>query len=296
MNLAVVYLNYFSSNQIAESVNSLEQQIINHGHIYIGDNSSDQEEFQRLSELSSSYISVLDNLGNIGFSAGCNSVINKIEKDYDWILLLNPDTIVSNNFIESFINCAKQLDTSYSAVSPLGLKMDSKKVWSAGGKFYWQRGRADVLKIDGPSGDTEFGTCACLFVRSVDFHQLKGLNEDYFLGGEEWQLSLDIKRKLGKKVFFERNIQYEHSVSGTHEKYGLKFFYIGIRTKLLFVYKNYDRIDIIKFWFRYIPYQIYWTIFYCIKYKVNLLSLIKANIAAFGMNAKKMTYTEISRF
>lgn len=296
MSLAIVYLNYYSSNQIKSSINSIIHQLRNDDHIYIGDNSDDEVEYNKLLKLSSNQVTVLNNCGNIGFSAGCNKIIFQIKNDPEWILLLNPDTLVKTNFITSFIQSSSAININYSAISPKGLKMGTNETWSSGGKFYWFRGRADVLKNNKNSGDTKFGTCACLFVRFNDFISLNGLDEDYFLGGEEWQLSIDISNKLKNKIYYDQNIIYEHAISGTHEKYGLRYFYIGIRTKLIFVSKNYNWFLKNIFWVIYVPYQLYWSLKYSIKYKIKVLYLIKITLRAFKLNGKKMIFSEINNY
>lgn len=296
MSLAIVYLNYYSSNQIKSSIDSIINQLQSDDHIYIGDNSDDEIEYNVLLKLSSRYVTVINNYGNIGFSAGCNKIVSEIKNNPEWILLLNPDTLVKKNFIENFIKSSSTLSMSYSAISPKGLKMGTNETWSSGGKFYWHRGRADVLKNNRNSGDTKFGTCACLFVRFDDFVGLNGLDEDYFLGGEEWQLSIDVYSKLKNKIFYDQNIVYEHAISGTHEKYGLRYFYIGIRTKLIFVSKNYTWFSKKMFWLVYIPYHIYWSIKYSIKYNVKFRSLILATITAFKLNGDKLNFSEIKNY
>lgn len=293
MSTAIIYLNYFSSDQIKDSVKSLIAQLGTNDHIYIGDNSADDEEFERLESLSSEKITVIRNSGNIGFSAGCNKVCDMINGSPEWVLLLNPDTLVGTGFMSAFRKRAELLDDSWVALSPLGFLMGTQNIWSAGGKFYWLRGRADVLKKSRISGRTEFGTCACLFVRRHVFIALGGLDEDYFLGGEEWQLSYDITNKLNKKIFYDNEVIYEHAVSGTHEKYGLKYFFIGIRSKLIFVTKNYSQLGKIIFWLSYVPYQCCWIARYSVRHNISIKDLGLATMYAFKLQGKKMDFSQI---
>ncbi|MDA0893210.1 MAG: hypothetical protein O3C15_12920 [Proteobacteria bacterium] len=143
---------------------------------------------------------------------------------------------MSSNFFEKLKQIVKAFPDA--AVSPHGVHMETNRIWSAGGKFYWIRGRADVLTAERRSGETEFGTCACLLVPKAAIEDVGYLDEDFFLGGEEWDLSLRL-RHAGWPIIYSRRAVYSHEVSGTHEKYGLRFFYIGMRTKVLFARKHY---------------------------------------------------------
>jgi len=172
MNIGIVYLNYFSSSQIKNSIYSLSSQLSNSDTIYVGDNSNNLKEFQELKKLQSKRINVFDNNGNHGFSKGCNLIISKFKIDHDWILLINPDTKVHHNFLGEFRKSASKIDNHYYAISPLGFKMGTNNIWAAGGKFYWFRGRGDVLPKKSNIKNIEFGTCACLFVRRNLFESL----------------------------------------------------------------------------------------------------------------------------
>lgn len=292
MSLSIIYLNYFSTDQIKRSISSIIYQLGQDDTILIGDNSNNTFEFNKLRKLRKSNVLVFNNEGNHGFSKGCNLIINKIPKKNTWVLIINPDTIVHESFIKEFKRTIKNLDNNYSAISPLGYWMGTKKIWAAGGKFYWFRGRADVLNKEMTSTDTEFGTCACLFIKLNILKELGGLDEDYFLGGEEWQLSHEI-RKNGGKILFNPKIKYEHSVSGTHEKYGSKFFYIGIRTKLIFVGKNYNILRKFVFWLMFLPYTIYNTFIYSNRYNLKYYYLIKISLKAILNKSKKLTESEL---
>lgn len=293
MSLAIVYLNYFSSEQIKKSIKSIINQLDADDTILIGDNSNDSAELDKLMLLKGPNVIVYDNKGNHGFSRGNNLIIKKIKSKFKWLLLINPDTVVDTNFLLEFRKALKKLNSEYYAISPLGYWLGTKKIWAAGGKFYWLRGRADVLNKERLLGETQFGTCACLFIRQDVYEQLGGLDEDYFLGGEEWQLSLGIKQQKGK-ILFNPKIMYEHAVSGTHEKYGPKYYYLGIRTKLIFVGKNYNLLRKLVFWAMFIPYSFLNIFTYSARHNLNYFKLIKISLIAISNYSNKLKESEIS--
>ena len=233
--IAYVVVNYFSHEKVAKLVSSIEPMDGVSGVIV--DNSADDIEYDALkAAVNRSDICCIQSPRNGGFSFGTNIGIRKILHDVDAVLILNPDTEVMPNFFSTLISLNASIPDA--AISPHGKRMDSGETWSAGGRFHWLRGRADVLTSARKSGETEFGTCACLMVPSAAIKEIGVLDEDFFLGGEEWDYSLRLRR-AGWSIIYCSHAVYRHEVSGTHEKYGLRFFYTGMRTKTLFARKHY---------------------------------------------------------
>lgn len=235
--LYFVTVNYFSSKKIKRLLNSMPKNL---GWIrgIIVDNSNSSEEFNKLCLLKNEFdfVECIRAPSNVGFSRGTNIGIKHCLSNAESILILNPDTVLAPGFFEtlgSFIAIANDC-----AVSPRGLLLDSGKPWSEGGKFFWLRARADVISDSRKTGETEFGTCACLLVPKLAIDEVGLLDEDFFLGGEEWDYSLRLRR-AGWSILYIPSLTYYHEVSGTHEKIGKKFFYIGMRTKILFARKHY---------------------------------------------------------
>ncbi len=205
----------------------------------IVDNSDDDAEYHALKNaVERADIVSIKSDRNGGFSYGTNIGIRHVLDRADAILILNPDTEVTPNFFQTLKEIQVALPDV--VVSPHGIHMETRRVWSAGGRFYWIRGRADVLTAERRAGETEFGTCACLLLPKAAIKEVGYLDEDFFLGGEEWDLSLRL-RQAGWPIIYAPRSRYLHEVSGTHEKYGLRFFYIGMRTKVLFARKHYGK-------------------------------------------------------
>lgn len=237
MKTCIVVVNYFSHKKVERLMRSVPDRDDVLGVVV--DNSDDADEFKRLSEVVSEKANIrcLRAPSNMGFSCGTNLGIRESFDEADCFLILNPDTTLADDFFDK-LHCA-----TYSApdcvLSPKGLRMSDGSPWSQGGKFYWLRGRADVLSTTRRTSETEFGTCACLFVPKQAIVEVGLLDEDFFLGGEEWDYSLRLRR-AGWSIIYMPSIIYYHEVSGTHEKYGPKYFYIGMRTKVLFAKKHYQ--------------------------------------------------------
>ena len=232
----IIIVNYFSFEKVQRLIQSIDLGDPRF-RVCIIDNSGNSAEFKRISSIDHRLIAI-DPDCNGGFSVGTNVGIKLSVSDLSvkGVLILNPDTILTDTFLDRLWDSSNTYPDS--AISPMGLRLKGKTIWSNGGRFYWLRGRADVLISDDKAvRKTEFGTCACLYVPLELIKDIGFLDEDYFLGGEEWDFSNRLNKKYG--IYADPNIVYLHEISGTHAKYGPKFFYMGMRTKLLFVSKTY---------------------------------------------------------
>ena len=283
--IGIVILNYFSHKKVHTLLDSIP---IKKGKLVVVDNSNCIEEFNALSKKKRIDTEYINAKKNGGFSVGTNIGINSLRSNCKGLLILNPDTILSKNFL---VNLEKITELEPNACfSPAGYLLDGKTPWSFGGKFYWLRGRAEPTTNDKSMRKVNFGTCACFYLPIEAINSIDCLDEDYFLGGEEWQLSLDLVRQ-GIPIYFIPFSEYRHEVSGTHEKYGLKYFYIGTRTKVLFCRKNYGKL----FWPWLILYFLISPILivrYSHLHKVNLRFLIISNFKASLLSIRKLKIKE----
>lgn len=83
--------------------------------IFINDNSPDHRIFPLLESLKNKNIKVLHNKENLGFSATVNKGIQSCDGD---VILLNSDTIVTENWVEKIVACAYSND-SIATVTPV---------------------------------------------------------------------------------------------------------------------------------------------------------------------------------
>lgn len=234
-DICFVVVNYFSHQKVLKLLDTIAPLEGIFGIIV--DNSADDAEFRALkAAITRPDVECIQSDCNGGFSYGTNIGIRAAMNRAEAFLILNPDTEVAPDFFSTL----KALRQAFpdAAASPHGRHMKTGRIWSAGGKFYWLRARADVLARERRSGETSFGTCACLLVPKVAVDDIGLLDEDFFLGGEEWDFSFRLRR-AGWSILYVSQAVYEHEVSGTHEKYGLRFFYVGMRTKVLFSRKHY---------------------------------------------------------
>ncbi|WP_192459589.1 glycosyltransferase family 2 protein [Musicola keenii] len=238
MQLGIVILNYFSHKKIESLLYSIYPQMFE-GEIVIVDNSECKKEFLSLKNIVEKFkeinVSIVESPCNGGFSFGTNLGINNLSDKSTHVFILNPDTILKNdalNYLNRVINVFPDV-----IISPRGERMDDHKDWSFGGRLHYVRGRCDVDSQNKKfTICSEFGTCAAVIVPMAFLLEYGLLDEDFFLGGEEWELSIRMRRH-GAVIITPSKKIYEHEISGTHKKYGLPFLYMGHRTKVLFMRK-----------------------------------------------------------
>ena len=116
-NLTVKYLPYF--------LRSLKEQTFNDFQVMALDNSKDKDnENSKYIKKNYPKIEIKWAGKNLGFAKANNIIIKKaIERRAEYILLLNPDTILETNAIEKLVG-AMEIDKELGSVSPKILKWD----------------------------------------------------------------------------------------------------------------------------------------------------------------------------
>jgi len=179
-------------------------------------------------EPTSSYPLIFIQTGeNLGFAGGNNVgmryVIAKDEIDYVW--LLNNDTAILNNTLKKLI---KAMDTNlqFEVVTPrIYYYYDINRIWHSGGnltitgsRHYFDLNR--VLRT--PETDTSINKitfisgCALLIHRNI-LEKCGFLSEDFFIGEEDYEFSLRMK-KCRVKMACIKNAYIYHKISRSSQK------------------------------------------------------------------------------
>jgi O-antigen biosynthesis protein len=209
MDLTVVIVSYNVSEQLRQCLLTVERASHNIDcEIYVVDNKSDDNSCSMVNE-EFPYIYLIKNQINAGFSVANNQAIRLASGKY--ILLLNPDTLVEE---DTFIKCIEFMD-SHNDAGGLGVKMvngngeflpESKRALpSAGSAISKSVGLSflfpSVKGFNGyylPSVDidetakSEVIAGAFMFIRRETLNKTGLLDEDYFMYGEDIDLSYRI--------------------------------------------------------------------------------------------------------
>jgi len=189
---------------------------------------------------------------NYGFGGGMNKGIDyALEKNAEYILLLNNDVIVSKNFLTKLLKSLKR--SKASAASPLIYQFPQKnKIWFYKGKRNWIKGVGRNIDYNALKNNrnlkldlyTDFlsGCCLLLDVKSLNDNNVLKFDEKYFLYYEDDDYSSKILDKNLKLVFSSRSIIY-HKVSASTGKDNPLLIYYLTRNRLLFMKNNYPKIS-----------------------------------------------------
>lgn len=165
--------------------------------IVVVDNASDDGSIEEAKK-DFSKATFIKNSRNLGFSAGNNIGIRySLEKQAEYVLLLNSDTEVEKDFLGKLIGLMGS-DPKIGVLSPTILEGDSDRVWFSGGRIDWKRMRTTHLRdrIDGAAfRRTEFVSGCAMLVRKEVFAKIGLLDEEFFLYWEDADFSVRAARQ-----------------------------------------------------------------------------------------------------
>jgi GT2 family glycosyltransferase len=193
-------------------------------------------------------VRLIENPLNGGFAKGYNDALMKVEAEF--YILLNSDVEVTAGWIEPVVELMES-DKRIAACQPKLLAYNNKRQFeyagAAGGfidkyGYPFCRGRIfDLYEDDiGQYNDTceiHWATGACLFVRSVAYHQAGGLDEDFFAHMEEIDLCWRLKN-TGHKIMYCAESMVYHVGAGTLAKSSPRKTYLNFRNNLILLCKN----------------------------------------------------------
>ncbi|MCT8340087.1 glycosyltransferase family 2 protein [Flavobacteriaceae bacterium TK19130] len=209
MTLSVVILNYNVRYFLEQCILSVERALMGiDSEIIVIDNDSSDDSCAMVKEKFPSVI-LLENKENVGFSKANNQAVAIAKGEY--ICILNPDTAVSEN---SFSKCIATLEDQHD-LGAIGVKLidgtgcflpESKrnlptpkasllKLLGKGDKYY-----ASHIPVEG-SGNVRVLVGAFMFMRRSVYEEVIGFDEDYFMYGEDIDLSYKIEKAGYKNLY-----------------------------------------------------------------------------------------------
>ncbi len=185
---------------------------------------------------------------NYGFAEGYNRALALV--DADFYVLLNSDVELSPDWLKFPIEMLKE-NEDIAAVAPKILSYTNKEKFeyagAAGGYidkygYPFCRGRLlDITEIDKKQYDdtTEifWASGAALFIKAKIFHEVGGLDGDFFAHMEEIDLCWRIKH-AGKKIMYCPKSVVYHLGGGALPQTSPFKLYLNYRNNLKMLYKN----------------------------------------------------------
>lgn len=250
LKLSIIILNYNSGKFLGECLESIK--LANDWEIIVVDNNSTDN--SQLTTYNKATIKLIENKTNLGFAKGNNiGVKEALKNNPEYILFLNPDTIVSKKAINTAVDFMDRDPKAGAVTVKLELvngKLDETShrgfptPWRAfchfsglgkifpKSKLFAGYTLGHLLKNKRPH-EIDACTGAFMMVRTSSGNKLGWWDEDYYWYGEDLDFCYRI-RNAGQKVFFipsEKIIHYRGVTSGI-KKHSQSLSKANLETKI----------------------------------------------------------------
>lgn len=247
MRAAIVILNWNGKSFLEKFLPSVIQHSAHIARIIVADNASTDGSVAFLNEHYPN-IELIVNQQNGGFATGYNQALQKVDSEF--YILLNSDIDISGTWIEPVLGLL-DTDSNIAAVQPKIRSYHQPEKFeyagAAGGfidafGYPFCRGRLfQHLEVDNGqyNNNTEvfWATGACMFIRSKDFWEVGGFDDDFFAHMEEIDLCWRLKN-AGKKIMVCPQSVVYHIGGGTLPKNSWKKTYLNMRNNNIMLLKN----------------------------------------------------------
>ncbi len=255
MKLSIVIVNYnvrFFLEQCLISVKAALNSV--EAEVFVVDNNSQDESVAMVAE-KYPWVKLIANQDNPGFSKANNQAIRVAKGEY--ILLLNPDTVVEEN---TFVDTLRFMD-SHPEAGSLGIKMiDGKGHYLPESKRGLPSPLVALYKISGLTGlfpkskrfaryymghlsadenqEVEVLAGAFMLMRHSVLKEIGLLDEDFFMYGEDVDLSYRIIKGGYKNYYFAESSIIHYKGEST-KKGSLNYVFIFYRAMVIFAEKHF---------------------------------------------------------
>ena len=258
--VVIIILNWNGKEDTVECLDSLRHITYPNYEILLIDNGSTDGSINLFKEKFSE-INIIEFKKNMGFAEGNNGGIRNARKmGFDYILLLNNDTIVDPAFLTEMV----MIGESSEKIGIIGAVNyyynEPDRVWFCGGKFNFWNGKAyrvGVTKDNKVQEDkieeTDYVAGSCFLIKKNVRDKIGLLDKEYFAYWEEADYCVR-SQKAGFKVLYAPKAKIWHKVSSTSKKINGFFEYYNTRSNFLFMKKHATRMQFVSFllWFFFI--------------------------------------------
>lgn len=240
--VSIISVNYDQPNVTCEMLESLRAVTYPNFETFIVDNGSPSTNPDIIKEKYPE-INLIISKKNLGFAGGNNIALKEAKGDY--VLLLNNDTEVKSDFLDSLVSLMESDEKIGIASSKILYFHEDNIIQYAGipalnpitsrggsdGDKEPDNGQHNVIK------ETFYAHGACMMIRKSVLEELGLLYEGYFLYYEEYDFAERV-RKAGYKIYYQPNsaILHKESIS-TGKNSPLKTYYLN-RNRVLFLRRN----------------------------------------------------------
>ena len=247
MNVAVVILNWNGRKFLEQFLPGVIQHSQGVAEVIVADNASTDDSVAFL-RTNFPKVRLILNSKNGGFATGYNEALRQVEADY--YILLNSDIEVTEHWISPIIDLMER-DTTIGACQPKIRSWHERTKFeyagAAGGfidkyGYPFCRGRI-FFELEEDRGQYDdvcevfWATGAAMFVRAKLYHEMGGLDDDFFAHMEEIDFCWRIKAAGHKVMYCPQSVIY-HIGGGTLPKGNARKTFLNFRNNFTLLYKN----------------------------------------------------------
>lgn len=232
MILAII-VTYNGEKYIADCLDSLQKQTQKVDILVVDNASSDHTCSIIKNEYST--VKVIDIGYNSGFAHANNvGMQHAMENGYEYVLLINEDTVSDNRLVE---NLLKYADRQTAVAPKIYMNGSMTKVWYGAGKMDFENGLAincqkELVDI---VSEVSFMTGCCMLIHTDILRKVGLFDEKFFMYYEDTDLSLRMYEN-NIKMMYNPNACLWHRMQGrTKKDY---YMYYMERNRLLFLRKH----------------------------------------------------------
>lgn len=242
LSVAIIIVNWNGLEVTDACLESLKQMQYQNYKIVLVDNGSLDGSVSFFAE-KYSQIKLIALPENTGFTGGNNTGMKwALEQGFEYVLLLNNDTIASDpHFISTMVEVMEKDDRNGMAC-PTIYYHNSNRIWYAGGKLSLWTGWKHYYKIPNSTQDffeTGYNTGCCLLAKSKMIHKIGLLNTAYFLSVEDVEWSMRAKQDDWNLLYIPgATVQHKDSMSSKSTgkgKYSPTRIYYDWRNSIWFI-------------------------------------------------------------
>lgn len=221
--VAIIIVNYNGSSDTHECVESIQKVKYQNYKIIIVDNGSREEQVDQLSKdsLIQETSTIIYKQKNSGFSEGNNTGIRYAKGiGADYILLLNNDTVVTEGFLDSLVECA-QIQKNSIVSGSIKYYSNKDEFWYAGGDYNYDTGLTTMTahreKYEKNGVEVSFVTGCLMLIPMQYIDQYGMLSDKFFLYSEDTEYCLRAI-KNGYRIIWSPDALIYHKVNASTGK------------------------------------------------------------------------------
>ena len=220
-HIKILILNWNGKHLLKPCLDSVNKIDYSNYSVMVIDNGSTDNSVKMVNE-NFPEVDILELKNNYGFAGGYNRCFIRLKDEYSgFILLLNNDTEVDPDILNSFIQAKEKYGDNNLYGGKIFYQNNSELIWYAGGNVnlkYLKLSHRGIRQTDSAEYSkpmkTDYITGCCLFTSIEIINQLNGFDELFNMYGEDVDLCLRAKAE-GINCYYWPDAKLWHHVSAS---------------------------------------------------------------------------------